>query len=195
MIRRMMLLGSLMAGVAPAAFPQAGNQAASQTEAARCQLDGTTFQSRKFSELRAAGQALTSDVTAPLFAEGKRSARDCASKIALDGASPAELAALTSLYLFTNDTAKAKAAGALAQAKPGMSELERANAIVAGVQLSIATFDPFAGINPEAERLVRDIDQLSDAVLAQKIRAHQQLLGRYEYADIDDGLRDHAHKQ
>jgi thiol-disulfide isomerase/thioredoxin len=192
MTRHIVLAGSLIAGLARAASPQAG--AAPPNAAAQCQIDRDAYQSKKFSELRSAGTRLTSEVTTPIIAEGQRMARECAGRISLESASAAELVSLTSVYLNSTDTAKAKAAAALVLAKPGLSEPERANAMIAGEQLAIATFDPFAGINPEAERFVRGIDLMSDAVLPQKIRAHSQLLGRYEYADIDDGLRDHARK-
>jgi thiol-disulfide isomerase/thioredoxin len=194
MTRHIVLAGSLIAGLARAASPQAGAAAATPNAAAQCQLDGTTYQTKKFTELRSAGTRLTADVAAPIIAEGRRIARECADKIPLASASPAELVSLTGVYLFAADTTRAKAAAGLALAKPGLSETERADAMNAGEQLAIATFDPFAGINAEAERFVHDIDQLSDAVLSQKIRAHEQLLGQYGYADIDDGLRDHARK-
>jgi thiol-disulfide isomerase/thioredoxin len=194
MTRRTIVIGSLIAGLAPAAYPQAATQPAPQTAAAQCQLDASAYQSKKFAEMRAAGQTLTAATVAPVSAEAKRIARECAGKIALESASPSELVAITSLYLFTNDTAKATAASTLALARPNMSELERAGALVAGEQMAIAAFDPFAGINPDAERFVREVDVLSDGALAQKVRAHQLLLGRYDYADIDDGVRDHARK-
>ena len=194
MTRHIVLAGALIAGVARAASSQAAAAPASANAWTQCQPEGVAYQSKKFSELRSAGRALTSDVTAPIIAEGRRIARECADKYPLETASPAELVSLSSAYLFTADTAKAKKAAALALAKPGLSEPERASAMIAAEQLAIATFDPFAGINPEAERFARDIDRMSDAALPWKLRAHQLLLGRYEYADIDEGLRDHARK-
>ena len=165
-----------------------------QTAAAQCRLDASSYQAKRLAELRAAGQTLTAVLVNPVTAEARRIARDCADKISADGASAAELSALASLYMYTADTAKAKTAVALVLAKPGMTDVDRADAILAAEQLALATFDPFAGINPDAEHFVRELDEMSDAVFAQKVRAHQSLLGRYEYADIDDGLRDHARK-
>jgi thiol-disulfide isomerase/thioredoxin len=66
--------------------------------------------------------------------------------------------------------------------------------LIGAEQLAIAGFNPFAGINPEAERIVAEVDRLPDAVIDRKIDAHERLYGRYDYADIDDGLRDHAQK-
>ncbi|MFI5246857.1 MAG: hypothetical protein ACHQQR_16610, partial [Gemmatimonadales bacterium] len=185
MTRQFVLTASLIVGLARVASPQAGT--APPNAAAQCQTDRDAYQSKKFSELRSAGTRLTSELVAPIVAEGQRMARECAGRISLESASAAELVSLASVYLGTSDTAKAKTAAALVLAKPGLSEPERANAMLAGEQLAIATFDPFAGINPEAERFVRDVDAMSDAVLPQKVRAHEQLLGQYGYADIDDG--------
>lgn len=190
MTKRAVVIGWLMAGFAPSAFAQAPPP----TAAAQCRLDATTYQNKKIADLRAAGQRLTSELLQPIMAEARRIGRECGDKISPATASAAELTALASLYLYTTDTAKAKNAVALVLAKPGMTEAEHADAAIAAEQLAIATFDPFAGINPDAEKFVADVDAMSDAVLPQKVRAHQLLLGRYEYADIDDGLRDHAHK-
>ena len=193
MSRHLALAGLIVAGLARTVSSQSPPPAPPNA-AAQCQSDALAFQAKRFADMRSGGTLLTAESVAPIQAEGKRMARECASRIAIESASPSELASLTSLYLFTLDTAKAKTVSALALSRPGMPETERANAMVAAVQLSIATFDPFTGINQDAERFVRQIDQLSDAVIQQKIRAHENLLGRYEYADNDSGIRDHAHK-
>ena len=193
MSRHLALAGLIVAGLARTVSSQSPPPAPPNA-AAQCQSDALAFQAKRFADMRSGGTLLTAESVAPIQAEGKRMARECASRIAIESASPSELASLTSLYLFTLDTAKAKTVSALALSRPGMPETERANAMVAAVQLSIATFDPFTGINQDAERFVRQIDQLSDAVIPQKIRAHENLLGRYEYADNDSGIRDHAHK-
>lgn len=187
------LVGFLIVAIAHATSAQSGAPAAAQTAAAQCQLDATSYQSKKFADLRATGQRLTADMVNPIRVEARRVARECADKIAPATASAAELTALASLYLFTTDTAKAQNAVALALAKPEMTEAEHADALFAAEQLSIATFDPFVGLNPGAEKFVSEIDALSEAVLAQKVRAHEELLGRYDYADFDDGVRGQAH--
>lgn len=194
MTKRTMLTGSLIAALSSGAIAQTPSQPASQTAAARCLLDATTYQAKRLSDLRTDRTPLTSATTTPIITEAKRIARDCAARIPTDGASAAELTALSSLYLFASDTVRAKNAVALVLAKPGLSDVERADAIVGAEQLAIATSDPFSGINPDAEHFVREVDEMSNAVLVQKVRAHQILLGRYEYADIDDGIRDHARK-
>jgi hypothetical protein len=171
-----------------------GAQTPPPNRAAQCRAEASNYQNTQFQAMRAAGKPLNAESVKPITLEGRRVARDCASKISIETASPAELTSLVTLYLFTTDTAKAKDAAARALNKPSMTETERAEAMIAGEQLAIATFDPFAGLNPEAEKFVAGIDALSDAVLAQKIRAHESLLGRYEYADIDGGLQDHARK-
>jgi hypothetical protein len=189
----MIVAAALVAGLSSVTVAQVAT-VPTPTAAGQCRIDANMYQARQLADLRAAGTTLTSALLAPIIAESRRIARDCADKISLNGASVAELTTLASLYLFTTDTAKAKNAVALVFAKSGLTEAERADADIAAEQLAIATFDPFAGINPDAERYVRDLDGMSDAVIARKIEGQQRLLGRYEYADIDDGIRDHARK-
>jgi thiol-disulfide isomerase/thioredoxin len=172
----------------------AQTQAAAGSRAAQCQADADAYSAQKFDSVRKSGARLTSAIVVPIQAQAKAAARECAGKIRMSDAASGELAALTTLYLYTNDTALAKSAMETARTRKGLSEAEQATIDLAALKLSIATFDPFTGINKEAEQIVASLDRMSDAMLAQKIRGHEMLLGRYEYADNDDGLRDHARK-
>jgi thiol-disulfide isomerase/thioredoxin len=173
----------------------AGAQApAATTRSAQCQTASNNYINQKAIALRDAGTRLTADVIRPLQVEAKRMARECAASIPIEGASIAELTGLASLYLYVNDTAKAIAASKAAIDRPNLTESERADASLGALRLSIATFDPFLGINRVAETIVSNVDAMSDAVLPQKISAHESLMGRYDYADVDEGLLDHARK-
>lgn len=193
-MRRILFAGSVVTVLASSLAAQAAPQVPAPTRAAQCRTEASNYQNAQYAAMRAAGKALTAESVKPITLEGRRMARECAATIPIETASAAELTALASLYLFTTDTAKAKDAVARVLGNPGMSETELADAMIAGEQLAIATFDPFAGINAEAERFAAEVDGMSDAMMTQKVRAHELLLGRYEYADNDVGLRDHARK-
>src|ERR1041385_6490119 len=164
------------------------------TQAAQCQAASNTFLNQKVADLRKTQPSITAAMIAPFQSEAKQMARDCAAKIDQASASVTELAGLVPLYLYTNDTAKALGVMSVARTRKGLSEAELSDLDLSALRLAIAAWDPFKGINPEGEKIVAAIDARSDAVLPQKISAHSSLLGRYEYADIEDGLRDHAQK-
>jgi thiol-disulfide isomerase/thioredoxin len=149
---------------------------------------GQAEQGRRLTADRAANR--TPDVSA-IVAAAKTVTRDCAAKIDLASASVRERADLASLWIYTGDTSKADRLVS-SMLKTKSSETDRADALLAGIRLAIAKWDAFAGANPDGERLVRELDALSDAVIAQKITGHSSLLGRYEYADLDDPIRAQA---
>ena len=194
MTTRVALTGLLLVGLAADALSQTSSSPASPSEVAKCRLEGSNHQSRKLAELRAAGTAVTAERSAPILADARRITRTCAGRIVVARASATELSALSSLYLYTGDTARAKDVVALALGKRGLSEADRAETILAAEQVAIATFNAFDGINRDAERYVTELDAMSDAVLVQKVRSRELLLGRYEYGDVDDGLRAQARK-
>jgi len=187
------IAGVILAAVAVTSVP-AASQAPAPTQAAQCQAAANAFISQKVAELRRTEGKLTIEMNVKLQGDAKQVTRDCAAKIETANAPVAELTALVPLYLSTNDTAKAIAIMKQVESRRDLSESDRAEADLGALRLAIATFDPFKGINPAAEQIVANLDKRSDVVLPQKIAAHRSLLGRYEYADIEDGLRDHANK-
>src|SRR5439155_21151503 len=76
MMKRTPMIGSILAAFSASAFAQAPPLSA----AAQCRLDATNYQNKKFADLRAAGQRLTSDIVRPVAAEARQIARDCADK-------------------------------------------------------------------------------------------------------------------
>jgi len=168
-----------------AATATAGAQTPPPTAATLCRQEGQAEQTRLINADRTAGK--TPDVTAIVNA-AKKVTRDCAAKIDASTATVRERGDLASLYVYTGDTAKAEhVVDDMLKAKG--SEADRAEALAAGVRLAIAKWDPFAGRNRQAEKLLADLDRLSDGVIATKISAHTMMLGRYDYADNDEGLR------
>src|SRR6185369_10320281 len=124
-----------------------------------------------------------------ITAANKKIVRDCAAVINVGEGPMKDRGDLAALYIYTNDTAKAESI-IDAMLKTRGSEAERGEALVAGIRLAIAKWDPFAGANPQGEKLARELDALSDSAIAQKIDGHYALLGRYDYADLDDPIRD-----
>ena len=190
--------GLVVLALAPAAMAQGTEQPIGtpvrKSAALQCRTDASTYQNKEVADLRLMGKALTVEALQPIIEQSRKIARDCADRIRPDTIATAELGPLASVYIFSGDTAKAQSVVAMTLSRPGMTEAERADAYASAEGLSISTFDAFRGYNADAERFVRAIDSMSDAVLPVKIRAHQALLGRYEYADYDDGLRDQATK-
>jgi thiol-disulfide isomerase/thioredoxin len=162
----------------------AGAQTPPPTAATLCRQAGMAEQGRLIKIDQAAGRAPDGAV---ITAAAKKTTRDCAAKIDAASASVRERADLAALYIYTGDTARAEGIiDALLKAKA--SESDHADAIVAGIRLAIAKWDAFAGANPQGEKLVKELDTMSDAVIAQKIAGHTALLSRYDYADLDDPL-------
>lgn len=182
MVRRLALVLVAAAATATAQTPPP------PTASALCRQEGQNEQGRLLNADRAAGR--TPDVTAIVNA-AKKMTRDCAAGIDVATASIREKADLATLYVYTNDTLKAESLVADMLRAKG-SESDRAEARVAAIRLAIARWDAFAGPNPDGERYAREIDAMSDAVIAQKITAHSALLSRYDYADLDEPLRDQA---
>jgi thiol-disulfide isomerase/thioredoxin len=158
------------------------------TAATLCRQEGQAEQTRLIAADRAAGRTPDGTVIIPA---SKKVTRDCAAKIDVANASVRERADLASLYVYTGDTTRAEGIiNGLLKLKG--SDSDHADALVAGIRLAIAKWDAFAGANPQGEKLVKELDTMSDAVMAQKIAGHSALLGRYDYADLDDPLHAQA---
>lgn len=154
-----------------------------------CRNVGSAYQSATLKAEREANR--TPDVIA-IQGEAKRRVKACADTLSTTAGRPADLSALSSVYLYLGDTARAERIATGLAARTPTSEAERAEILLASMQFANAVADPFAGINEKAEAIVRSIDALPDSQLVTKISAHAAMLGRYEYADIDEGIRLHA---
>jgi thiol-disulfide isomerase/thioredoxin len=156
---------------------------------AECLQGANDARNRMVREARSAGQAIDA---ARIIADSRRLAAACAERFSIATIRPQELATLASLYLFIGDTAKARQASDRLLAAPGLTPRERGEAYLAAIRSAIAAADPFAGLVGRAEELTRQVDALPDSLIDLKLSAHQRLLGQYEYADVDDGIRAHA---
>jgi thiol-disulfide isomerase/thioredoxin len=184
MVRRIALAGLV-------AFASTLTAQTPATPSAICRAVGNAFQGKAIQAARDSGKSADPAVIVP---ESKRLTKLCADTLSTTKGTVAELSALSSLWLYLGDTAKAQRIVSDLAARPNQSEAERADVLLAAEALAISAWDPFAGINPQAEAYVRQLDALSDSVIDRKVSGHYSLLGRYEYADIDDGIRDHAQK-
>lgn len=177
-----------LAAQGPAA-PSAARSPLQGRTPAECLQGATDARNLMVREARNAGVPVDG---ARIVAETRRLAADCASRFSVATVRPQELAALASLFLFIADTANARRATDRLLAAPGLSPRERGEAYLAAIRSAIAAADPFAGLVSGAEALARRMDALPDSLIDLKLQAHLRLLGQYEYADVDDGIRAHA---
>jgi thiol-disulfide isomerase/thioredoxin len=129
---------------------------------------------------------------AAVNAEAIRSAKECATRFSVDKTPTSQLTELVSLYSFVGDTANRRRASERALAATDLAPRERGKALLAGVGQEITDARDKFAMNDAAERLVERIDALPDSLADLKISAHQTMLGRYEYLDVNEGLRIHA---
>jgi hypothetical protein len=187
MIKRVLVL-SVVALSSAAAQTQAG---AARMPADLCRDVGNAYQTKAVKAARDSGKS--PDAT-PIVAESKRLIRGCADTLSRTNGTIADLSALSSLWLYLGDTVRAEKIVTDLAARKGLSEADRADIAMAGLTLALATWDPFAGANPRGEAYAKQIDAMSDAVIDRKVNAHYRLMGRYDYADLDDPIRDQAVK-
>lgn len=170
-----------------------GSSAVAQTPppspAAVCRQVGNTYQTQA---IQAERQANRSPDPLAILPEAKRRTRICAETLSTTRGSVAELTALSALWLYVGDTARAEKIVADLAARPGLAQADRADVLLGQIQLANAAMDPFAGINEQAEAALRRLDAMSDSVIEKKITGHTSMLGRYQYADIDAGIEHHG---
>ena len=185
MVRRLALLGVVVLSSTATAQEGAGMD----TPAGACRGVGARYQAAAFRIARDSGKSPDPAIVIP---ETKRLTRVCAETLSTTRGTVADLTALAGLWLYVGDTVRAQRIVADLSARGNQSEADRADVLLTSITLANSAADPFAGINATAEAYVRQIDALSDAVIDRKINGHMAMLGRYEYADIDDGIKDHA---
>ncbi|NJD11890.1 MAG: TlpA family protein disulfide reductase [Gemmatimonadetes bacterium] len=189
MAQRVLALVLVAAGVAaaPAGAQQLGQPAGSTP--AECVQQANQWRTRQVTEARAAQRPVNG---AALLAEARRLAAECGAKFTIETTPSAQLTALAGLYSYAGDTARVRLTIARALQAPDLGPRQHGDVVLLALAQALATGDAFAGINAAAEAFVAELDALPDSLLDLKIRAHQTALGRYGYADIDDGIRLHA---
>ena len=184
---------------AVAALLLSAARALAQIPAAPAPLQGTTpaeclqgardARTRMVMEARGSGAAVD---LAKIAADARRLAAACAAPFDVARTEPRQLADLASLYLFIGDTTGAERATERSLTVPGLTPRQRGEAYVAAIRTYVAAADPFAGRVTRAEDLARSVDAFPDSLADLKLAAHLELVEQYEYADVDDGLREHA---
>jgi thiol-disulfide isomerase/thioredoxin len=124
-----------------------------------------------------------------LFADRTARLKDCAARFSVERTSGPELVALASLYSQVNLDSLAAAAVNRRMAEPGLSESDRAGALVAMIR-ALTKPDTLAIVR--AEPYMRQLDAMSDAVVLDKLAAHSNLNGEYRYLDVNDRIRQHS---
>jgi thiol-disulfide isomerase/thioredoxin len=116
----------------------------------------------------------------------------CAAQFSVDAVPAAQLTDLSNLYAFCGDTAGARRAIDRALTARDLTQRQHAETMLAAIRAANRAADPFAGRVARSEELVRRILALPDSLASLKLAAHLQMLGQYEYADVDAGIQEHA---
>ena len=135
----------------------------------------------------------------PLTAEGVRAitlertalAKTCADRFDVATVAEKDLAALIDLYTEAGDAARTNAAVTRALASKSLTETDRATVLVQAIRAGLRT-PKSTERNAGLETIVDELDRMSEAVLAQKLSAHQSMNGYYRADDIDDGIIKHS---
>ena len=143
-------------------------------------------------EARDSAVSIYQRVYATVNAEAVRSAKECAAKFSVEKTPTSELSDLVSLYTFIGDTANRRRASDRALAAADLSPRQHGHALLDALGQEITAARDHFGILDGAEHVANQVDALPDSLADLKLSAHQTLLGRYEYLDVNEGLRVHA---
>lgn len=120
-------------------------------------------------------------------------AQKCAAQFDLTKVKDAELIALAKLYAEAKRYDLARSAIEHRLASAGLGSNDRAETLLAGVEVSITSKPTEEDLN-QAERYAAQLDAIRDAPITQKIQAHLRLGSYYNYADRDAKNLEH-HEQ
>jgi thiol-disulfide isomerase/thioredoxin len=126
---------------------------------------------------------------AALFAMRTAKLKDCAAQFSVERTFGTDLVALATLYSQVSLDSLAMAAVNRRMAEPGLSEPDRAAALVAMIH---ALTKPDTLVIARAEPYMKQLDAMSDAVIMDKLSAHSSLNGEYRYLDVNDRIRQHS---
>jgi len=124
-----------------------------------------------------------------LFATRTAKLKECAARFSVERTSGAELITLASLDSQAGLDSLATIAVNRRLAEPGLSEPDRAAALVAMIH---ALTKPDTLLIVRAEPYMKQLDAMSDAVIMDKLSAHSNLNGEYRYLDVNDRIRQHS---
>ncbi|MGE5361944.1 MAG: TlpA family protein disulfide reductase [Bacteroidales bacterium] len=154
-----------------------------------CLEAARTYTAKKYQQLRAAGQ--TPDV-AKLTEEATALAKQYASRFSIDTAAVQDLTPLARLYMLAKQPDLANQAIKKALSAPGATEPDKANALVAAVEMSMGSPVTDDGIKA-AEGYCAQLDAMA-GVTSQKIQAHARLGSYFRAVDVDDKIFAHGNK-
>src|SRR5262245_28423535 len=139
-------------------------------------------------------KAVTAYTTAfrSVSSEMSRAAGVCAARFDVKTIPSAQLGELVELYAVAADTAGRRRATERMMSATDMPPRQQAQALVLQMSQEISRLRNYFGILESAERIMDRIDALPDSLADIKLRAHQNLLGQYDYLDVNEGLRKHA---
>lgn len=158
---------------------------------ASCSIDANNWFNAAYKAARdsaAVPGAKPADVSG-LFAMRTVRTKACAAKFNLATTTGADLLPLSTLYSSIGMDSLARVAVNKRLAEPGLSEGDRANALVV---LIGAYTKPDTLVIAQAEPYMTQLDAMSDAVVMQKLDAHNSLNGEYRYLDVNDRIRQHS---
>ena len=119
-------------------------------------------------------------------------AGDCAAQFNLATIAPMQLKDLILLYNTAGDTTHARLATERLLSEKDLPLRARGDAYMIGMQQEVAKVPSYFGIIDGAEKYIALIDALPDSLSDIKLNAHRNMLGRYEYLDVAEGLRKHS---
>ena len=125
-------------------------------------------------------------------AASQKMAADCAAQFDAATIPPGQLMDLITLYNAARDSAGARRATDRLMTDKDLPPRTHAQALMLAMGQEAARDPSYFGIIAGAERYVAEIDQLPDSLDDIKLSAHRNMLGRYEYLDVAEGLRSHA---
>ncbi len=117
---------------------------------------------------------------------------DCAARFDYATIPVGQLADLVTLYNVVRDTTKSRLATERLLAAKDLPPRAQGQALLVGMSAEMAKVPTLFGMIDGAEAYVAKIDALPDSLADLKLRAHQTMLGRYEYLDVAEGLRKHS---
>lgn len=110
--------------------------------------------------------------------------KECAEQFKVQDVSGSDLVTLAKLYLAADEKPLAREAVDRRLKTPGLSEVERAEALVSAIGVVLSGTPSEADVK-QGEDYVAQTDALSNGPLKQKIAAHSRIVGWYSYSDID----------
>lgn len=183
---RLRFVTALLGSVVVSGAMLAAQRPAPQT-IADCLKASREYVSQKYRAARASGQK--ADI--PTWNQEKLElAKACAARFPLEQVNGADLPLLAQLLVEAGDKAAARAAIARRLAMPGITTTEKAQALLAGVDVAFASPITDAGVE-EAEGYVGQLDALGQGAFDQRLEAHSRLGGYFRGIDIDEKIVTH----